>query len=63
VWRGGTLKALERQIWSSATQPIARRDFLDDLNGCTRMAYEGWKRRGLWARAQEFLASFLQEQA
>ena len=37
--------------------------FLDDLKGCTRVTQERWKKRGLWPRLQEFLASFLQEQA
>ena len=37
--------------------------FLDDLRGCQRVTRERWARRGLWARAQEFVASFLQEQA
>jgi cardiolipin synthase len=37
--------------------------FLDDLAGCERVTLEGWNRRGAWARAQEFVASFLQEQA
>jgi cardiolipin synthase len=37
--------------------------FLDDLSGCERMTLERWSRRGAWPRAQEFVASFLQEQA
>jgi len=37
--------------------------FLGDLAGCRRVAWETWRHRGAWARAQEFLASFLQEQA
>jgi hypothetical protein len=37
--------------------------FLDDLQACERMTLEKWRRRGLVARSQEFLASFLQEQA
>ena len=36
---------------------------LDDLAGCERVTLERWTRRGAWARAQEFVASFLQEQA
>ena len=39
------------------------RVFLEDLGGCERVNYDAWKRRGAWTRAQEFLASFLQEQA
>ena len=37
--------------------------FLDDLSGCERVVVERWRRRGAWARAQEFVAAFLQEQA
>jgi cardiolipin synthase A/B len=37
--------------------------FLDDLAGCERLTLERWTRRGIWARVQEFVASFLQEQA
>ena len=37
--------------------------FLQDLEGCERLTWDGWRRRGLWARAQEFIAAFLQEQA
>ena len=36
--------------------------FLDDLGGCERVTLERWRRRGLLARAQEFVAAFLQEQ-
>jgi len=37
--------------------------FEEDLAGCERLTLERWRRRGVWARAQELLASFLQEQA
>lgn len=37
--------------------------FLDDLNGSERVTADAWKTRGGWARAQEFVAAFLQEQA
>ena len=37
--------------------------FLDDIHGCERLTLEQWRRRGAWARTQEFLAAFLQEQA
>ena len=37
--------------------------FLDDLQACEPMTLEKWRRRGLVARSQEFIASFLQEQA
>jgi cardiolipin synthase len=37
--------------------------FEDDLSGCERMTLEQWRRRGVWERGQEFIASLLQEQA
>ena len=37
--------------------------FLDDLGGCERVTMNAWSKRGAWSRAQEFVASFLQEQA
>lgn len=36
--------------------------FFADEKRCERVDYEVWKRRGLWAKTQEVLASFLQEQ-
>lgn len=36
--------------------------FLDDLRGCERVTIERWSRRGGWARTQEIVAAFLQEQ-
>ena len=40
-----------------------RQTFLADLAGCHRVTVDGWKKRGAWARCQELVASFLQEQA
>ena len=37
--------------------------FQDDLRGCERVTAERWRRRGVWPRLQELLASLLQEQA
>jgi cardiolipin synthase len=37
--------------------------FLDDLRGCRRVTIEQWRGRGVWARGQELVAAFLQEQA
>jgi cardiolipin synthase len=37
--------------------------FSDDLGGCDRLTFERWQRRGVRSRIQEFVASFLQEQA
>jgi cardiolipin synthase len=39
------------------------RSFELDLSGSERVTYARWQRRGVWVRTQEFLASFLQEQA
>src|SRR5882762_4969107 len=36
--------------------------FQDDLTACMRVDLDAWRRRGVWARAQEFVAAFLQEQ-
>jgi cardiolipin synthase len=37
--------------------------FDEDARVCDRVAFEAWKRRGVLARAQEFIAAFLEEQA
>ncbi len=37
--------------------------FLEDVGGCERVMLKDWQRRGLRARTQELVASFLQEQA
>ena len=39
------------------------RIFLDDVGACARVRRDAWARRGAWAKAQELIASFLQEQA
>ena len=36
--------------------------FRDDLKACRRVELDAWRRRGLFARGQEFVAAFLQEQ-
>ncbi len=36
--------------------------FLDDLKACRRVDLDSWRRRGVWSKAQEFVAAFLQEQ-
>jgi cardiolipin synthase A/B len=36
--------------------------FEEDLAGCERVTMDAWRARGAWARAQEFVAAFLQEQ-
>ena len=37
--------------------------FYEDLGACERVSLRNWKRRGLWARSQEVVASLFQEQA
>ena len=37
--------------------------FLDDVGACARVQRDAWARRGACAKAQELVASFLQEQA
>ena len=39
------------------------RVFLQDANSAEPVTLAGWARRGGWARTQEFIAAFLQEQA
>ena len=36
--------------------------FKEDLRFCTRVDAETWRKRGRFARAQEFVAAFFQEQ-
>jgi cardiolipin synthase len=49
-------------VFDSALAAQLHDIFLDDLAGCERLTHERWSRRGGWVRAQEFVASFLQEQ-
>src|SRR5262249_5800059 len=37
--------------------------FLADMRDCERLSFERWQKRGIWSRAQEVVASFLQDQA
>ena len=37
--------------------------FCDDMAACERVEHSTWQRRGLWARTQELVASFFEEQA
>jgi|tagenome__1003787_1003787.scaffolds.fasta_scaffold18609858_2 hypothetical protein len=43
--------------------PELHRSFRHELEGCPRLTLQRWSNRGPLARAQEFVASFLQEQA
>jgi cardiolipin synthase len=36
--------------------------FRDDLSACVRVDLDRWRRRGIWTRAEEIVAAFLQEQ-
>lgn len=37
--------------------------FLMDMRDCEHLSFEQWRKRGIWSRAQEVVASFLQDQA
>jgi cardiolipin synthase A/B len=37
--------------------------FLADMRDCERLSFDQWRKRGIWSRAQEVVASFLQDQA
>jgi cardiolipin synthase len=39
-----------------------RQIFLDDMAVCEHIELHTWRRRGMWARSQEFIASFFEEQ-
>jgi hypothetical protein len=36
--------------------------FDNDVSGCERLDLKTWKRRGLWRRAEELVASLFEEQ-
>lgn len=40
-----------------------QRIFCEDSAACDRVEHAAWKHRGVWARTQEFVASFFEEQA
>ena len=50
-------------IFDARVAGEVRDAFMADTAGCARIDYEAWRHRGAWARVQEFIASFLQEQA
>jgi cardiolipin synthase len=37
--------------------------FLADMRDCEHVSFDAWRKRGIWSRAQEVVASFLQDQA
>jgi cardiolipin synthase A/B len=37
--------------------------FVADMKDCEHLSFETWRKRGIWNRAQEVVASFLQDQA
>jgi cardiolipin synthase A/B len=41
---------------------VLRQVFMTDLEACARVELRTWRRRGLWAKTQEVIASVLQEQ-
>jgi len=50
-------------IFDRAVGAQLQETFHDDMRACVRVELEAWTHRGAWARAQEFVASFLEEQA
>jgi cardiolipin synthase len=49
-------------VYDPTTATCLHDIFLADIDGCNRVDLAHWSRRGLWAKAQELLAAFLQEQ-
>ncbi len=50
-------------VYDEALAAEFQRIFLEDAARCTPVQRDTWRRRGAWARVQEFVAAFLQEQA
>jgi cardiolipin synthase len=49
-------------FYDAALVAEMQESFRDDLRFCRRIDVETWRTRGVFARAQEFVAAFLQEQ-
>ena len=49
-------------FYDAALVAEMQESFRDDLRSCRRIDVETWRKRGVFARAQEFVAAFLQEQ-
>jgi cardiolipin synthase A/B len=49
-------------VYDREVARVLRQVFMADLEACARVELRTWRRRGLWAKAQEVIASVLQEQ-
>jgi cardiolipin synthase len=49
-------------VYDREVARILRQVFMADLEACARVELRTWRRRGLWAKTQEVIASVLQEQ-
>ena len=50
-------------VYNRALAERLQETFLADMNDCEHVSFEAWRKRGIWSRAQEVVASFLQDQA
>ena len=50
-------------IYDRALAGKLQETFLADMRDCEHVSFEAWRKRGIWSRAQEVVASFLQDQA
>jgi cardiolipin synthase len=49
-------------VYDREVARVLRQVFMKDLDACARVELPMWRRRGLWAKTQEVIASALQEQ-
>jgi cardiolipin synthase A/B len=49
-------------VYDREVARVLRQVFITDLEACARVELRAWRRRGLWAKTQEVIASVLQEQ-
>jgi cardiolipin synthase len=49
-------------VYNRALARRLQETFLYDIKDCERLSFEDWRNRGLWSRAQEVVASFVQDQ-
>jgi cardiolipin synthase A/B len=49
-------------VYDREVARVLRQVFMADLEACARVELRTWRRRGLWAKTQEVVASVLQEQ-
>jgi cardiolipin synthase len=49
-------------VYNRALAHRLQETFLADFKDCERLSFEEWRNRGMWSRAQEVVASILQDQ-